>query len=174
LDCSDILTERLRLTAITLPMLRAGLTHLGELSRLVHAEIPVAWPPEHWEPHVFEFLEKQLAESPHTAGWNRYVVLRDPQPVLIGTLGAFPKSGDEAEFGYSILPEWQGRGLATEGAQALIANLFERTLISAMSAQTFPDLRPSLRVMEKCGLRYAGDGDEPGTVRYRIERPAPV
>jgi len=28
----------------------------------------------------------------------------------------------------------------------------------------------SIKVMERCGMVFAGEGDDPGTVRYRRER----
>lgn len=165
----DILTPRLRLVIITVEMMRADAAHSSRLSQLIDAEVPPSWPPEHWEPHVFDFMEKQYSQSPHTIGWNRYVVLQSER-LLIGTLGAFPRSETEAEIGYSILPLWHRMGLATEGVLAHLSYLFEDKSLQTVIAHTFPHLTPSLRVMEKCGLQPAGPGDEAGTVRYRLER----
>jgi [ribosomal protein S5]-alanine N-acetyltransferase len=140
------------------------------LFRLLGAEVPSEWPPEHWEPHVFAFMEKQYAQSPQTLGWHRYVVLGGEHPVLIGTMGGFPRGESEAEIGYSILEPWQRRGLATEGLMALMTELFEADGLQSISAQTFPVLTPSVRVLEKCGFRLNGAGEEEGAVRYRLEK----
>lgn len=163
----DLLTQRLRLVAITPNLLRI---ETPSLSRLLSAEIPPNWPPEHWEPHVFDFLERHFCESPHAIGWNRYVVVRSPVPRLIGTVGGFPKSGTEAEVGYSILPLWQRQGLATEGLRAVMAEIFMRATVQSISAQTFPHLIASVRVLEKCGFQRAGSGDEEGAIRFRLQR----
>lgn len=167
---ADILTQRLRLAAITPDLLRLD---KPDLSRLLHAEVPDLWPPEHWEPHVYEFIERQSHETPHAIGWNRYVVLRSRIPVLVGTLGGFPRTSMETEVGYSILTPWQGYGVATEGLRALVDEIFLTREVSAISAQTFPHLVASVRVLEKCGFRHVGRGDDEGTVRYRLERPGP-
>jgi [ribosomal protein S5]-alanine N-acetyltransferase len=178
----DILTPRLRLVNITVERMRADparstrladSTHFPNSTRfseLLDAHVPPSWPPEHWEPHVFDFMEKQYAQHPHTVGWNRYVILRSGS-ILIGTLGAFQRSESEAEIGYSILPSWQRMGLATEATLAHIRYLFETTSLQTLIAHTFPHLTPSIRVMEKCGFQLDGPGDEAGTVRYRLRRP---
>ena len=163
----DILTQRLRLVAITPALLRLD---TPDLSRLIAADVPELWPPEHWEPHVFDFIEKQYRDAPHTAGWNRYVVLRSENPTLTGTMGGFPKTPTEAEIGYSILHPWQRQGLATEGLVALLEEVFSSPRLQTISAQTFPHLVASVRILEKCGFRPAGDGDEEGTIRYRLPR----
>ena len=170
---SDIATPRLRLVAITVEMIHADAAHSSHLSQLIDAQVPPSWPPEHWEPHVFDFLEKLYSQSPHTIGWNRYVVLQSER-LLIGTLGAFPRGETEAEVGYSILPPWQRMGLATEGVLALLTWLFQNNPLQTVIAHTFPHLTPSLRVMEKCGFQPAGPGDEAGTVRYRLDRNEPT
>lgn len=166
----DILTPRLRLVPITIPRMRADAAHSPRLAQLIRAHVPSSWPPEHWEPHVFDFIRKQYAQHPHTRGWNRYIILRSGS-ILIGTLGAFTRSDTEAEIGYSILPPWQRMGLATEATLAHIAFLFENHSLESLIAHTFPHLTPSIRVMEKCGFQPVGAGDEPGTIRYRLHRP---
>jgi len=160
-------TPRLELVAISPDLARLA---PAELSALLHARIPESWPPEHWEPHVFEFIAEQFRTAPHTVGWNRYMILRGAEPVMVGALGGFPRSKDEAEVGYSILPEWQKQGLATEGLRALIGEIFEQPEVETISAQTFPSLPASIRVLEKCGFMPAGNGDDEGTIRFRLER----
>jgi RimJ/RimL family protein N-acetyltransferase len=88
---------------------------------------------------------------------------------LIGTLGAFSKdSADDAvEIGYGILPSCEGNGYATEGTLAII-DLLRRQGVASIIAHTLPSLSKSIRVMEKCGLLPDGEGDEQGTVRYRL------
>ncbi|MEO1330416.1 MAG: GNAT family N-acetyltransferase [Pseudomonadota bacterium] len=77
--------------------------------------------------------------------------------------------GGELEVLWAILPEHQGRGYATEAAQAAIdADGRGVGLVS----WTTPENRASIRVMEKLGLRYDCDlvwADQPHVV-YR--RPA--
>lgn len=144
------------------------------LSQLLHAEVPSAWPPEHWEPHVLDYLLNLFAEHPESIGWCRYLLLRQPGGrILIGSFGcALPKpESGEAELGYGILPDWQRQGFAAEAVQAMMPWLAAQRSIRAFVAQTYPELRGSVRVLEKCGFHLAGPGFEEGTVLYR--RPMP-
>jgi [ribosomal protein S5]-alanine N-acetyltransferase len=97
-------------------------------------------------------------------------VTREQPSILIGTLGGLPRTETEAEVGYGILPPWQRQGLATEGLLALLEEIRRRKSVLTFTAQTFPHLVASVRVLEKCGFAQAGAGDEEGTVRYRRGR----
>ena len=57
----DILTPRLRLVAIVPMLLRV---EGARLAQCVRAEVPAEWPPEHWEPHVYDFLEALYGRAP--------------------------------------------------------------------------------------------------------------
>jgi len=186
MNTPDICTPRLILKTITFAMMDAEISDLSELSRLIDAQIPREWPPEYREPHVFDFMKRQCAEFPFTLGWNRYLLFRSDPQILVGTVGGFPRTASEAEIGYALVPSWQRRGLATEATQAFIAYLFTANNLDRVSAQTFPDLIRSVRVLEKCGFTLSEPGDEPrdepkyehgdelenepNAVRYRLDR----
>jgi [ribosomal protein S5]-alanine N-acetyltransferase len=170
---ADVKTARLRLVAITPPMMAAEQLADGSLAKVLNARLTHEWPPEHWEPHVFEFILKQFEDKPATLGWHRYVLLPDARGrgrTLIGAVGGFPKPEGDVEIGYSTLPEFQRLGYATEAAGALVEWLMLREGVRSVSAQTFPRLPESIKVMERCGMTFVGDGDDEGTVRYRRMR----
>jgi ribosomal-protein-alanine N-acetyltransferase len=167
----DIVTSRLSLICITPEILRSEQAGEGRLGEVIRCVVPVNWPHENWEPHVYEFMLNQLAEHPDQLGWQRYVSLVSPngQRTLVGSAGAFTKADpSEVEIGYGFLPQFEGRGFATEAAQGLIAYLREDQRIVSVIAHTFPSIPASIRVMEKCGMVFDGDGEEAGTVRYRL------
>ncbi len=169
-EIADLETGRLRMVAITVAMLDAERRNDGSFAGLIGAKITGEWPPEHWEPHVLDFIQKQTENDARTAGWNRYVLLKGriwEKPVLIGAVGGFVKPRGDVEIGYSTLPEYQRRGYATEAARALVEMLFADETVTSVSAQTFSTLPESIKVMERCGMGFVGDGDDPGTVRYR-------
>ncbi len=172
LRCDDIVTPRLSLIAITPEMVLSEKNGDGRLGQLIQCVVPANWPPEHWEPHVFDFILAQFAEHPEQVGWHYYVcfVRADGQRSLIGALGAFSKASTplECEIGYSILPPYEGRGFATEAARALIDYIRRNERIESVIAHTFPSLPGSIRVVEKCGLVFDGEGEEAGTIRYRL------
>ena len=168
----DIVTPRLTLIAITPEMLLSEKNGDGRLGELIQCVIPANWPHKDWEPHVFDFLLNQLAEHPEQLGWPRYVSFAPPgeRRTLIGTVGAGMKAGRpvEYEIGWGILPPYEGRGFATEAARALIDYLRGDERIESLIAHTFPSIQGSIRVMEKCGMVFDGEGEEAGTVRYRL------
>ena len=167
---ADILTPRLRLATLTLDRIDADATgDYARLGQLLAATVPPQWPPEHWEPHVFDFFRRQYAEHPHSIGWSRYVITNQTS-TLIGTLGGFPKTTSEVEVGYGILPPWQRQGYASEGLSRLLVALFREPGIVSATAQTFPHLAGSLGVLRKAGFQPAGQGDEPGAIRFRLDR----
>jgi RimJ/RimL family protein N-acetyltransferase len=88
-----------------------------------------------------------------------------------------PASGaptDEPELGYRLRSEVWGRGLATEGARALVDLAFSTLGARRVVAETLAVHAASRRVMEKAGLTlvrtftadwpYRIDGDEHGDV----------
>jgi RimJ/RimL family protein N-acetyltransferase len=84
------------------------------------------------------------------------------------------------ELGYRLFPAFWGRGLAAEGARALIDSAFERLHVDRIVATTMADNTGSWRVLEKCGLRrvdtfYYPDADlmpgaEHGDFAYELTR----
>lgn len=169
---ADLRTERLRLVAITPKMLEADAAGEGALGRLLGATVTAEWPPEHWEPSVLNFILRQFQDEPDTKGWHRFVIYQQAgaYPTLVGCVGGFPRADGEAELGYSTLPEYQRKGFATEAASAFIEYLFTQDRVRGVSAQTFPRLPESIKVMERCGMHFSGDGYEAGTVCYRRSR----
>ena len=167
----DIRTARLRLRAITRDMMQAESVGDGSLEEILGARLTSEWPPVHWEPHVHELIAAQLSEQPATAGWHRYLLLRDEGvETLIGCTGGFPKSGGDVEIGYSTLPRYQRRGFATEAVGALVQFLLTQKGVCSVSAQTYPGVVESVKVMQRCGLQFAGSGEEAGALLYRRMR----
>jgi RimJ/RimL family protein N-acetyltransferase len=172
LQRDDIVTPRLNLITVTPETIRSEQAGDKRLGELIGCVIPPNWPITHWEPHVFDFLLRQFEQHPDQIGWCRYVAFPHPDGsrTLIGTLGGFTKADapSEAEIGYSILAQFEGRGLATEAAKTIIELLRNDERITSIIAHTFPSIIGSIRVMEKCGLTFDGEGEEAGTIRYRL------
>ena len=168
----EILTPRLALIAITPETLRSEQAGDNQLGELIGCKIPSNWPPVDWEPHVLATLLEQYEHYPEQIGWHRYTAFLNPDGsrTLIGSLGALYRENSpaECEIGYSILPPFEGRGLATEGTRALIELIRRDRRIASVIAHTFPRLQASIRIMEKCGLQFEGPGEEAGMIRYRL------
>ncbi len=61
--------------------------------------------------------------------------------------------GVQAELGWSIDPEYGGRGYATEAVVEVVRICFEELGLRRLTANTFADNEPSWRLMERLGMR---------------------
>ncbi|WP_231916225.1 GNAT family N-acetyltransferase [Microbacterium karelineae] len=61
--------------------------------------------------------------------------------------------GVEAELGWTIDPAHAGQGYATEAARALMHVAFDTVQVRRVVAYAFADNAPSVRIMEKLGMR---------------------
>lgn len=168
-------TARLELVASTLETASWELSDPKHLAAWLAVPDPGSWPPPLNDEASQRWNFELLRGDPEAVGWGFwYVVRTEPDRALIGN-GGFkgrPSNGS-CEIGYSLLPEFQGRGYATEAAQAWIAWAFTHPDVTHVIAETLPQLITSIRVMEKCGMEFASDGKlEEGerTVRCALSR----
>jgi RimJ/RimL family protein N-acetyltransferase len=103
-----------------------------------------------------------------------FIVLRDPEGgrTLVGSGGyAGPPAPDGSiEIGYGIVPDHQRRGYASEAVRGFVRHAFARPEITMVTAQTLPELLPSIGVLLKCGFRHTGAGADPGAIRFELGR----
>ena len=73
-----------------------------------------------------------------------------------------PPGADKAvEIAYMIAPDHQGKGYATEAANALVAFAFNTGQIRVVRAHTLREQNASTRVLAKCGFGHVGDVTDP-------------
>ena len=170
-------TPRLELVAATVDLLRADGAGPAALGAALGAEVPEGWPPPIYDAAARDFMLRNLESTPGSEGYGAwYVLLRDGRggaPVLIGTAGlmGLPSGDATVEIGYSILEGHQRRGHASEAVAALLDWAHAQPGVRRVIAHTFPELLPSIRVLEKNGFRRTGPGAEEGTIRFEHERP---
>jgi RimJ/RimL family protein N-acetyltransferase len=115
---------------------------------------------EHWEHNGFGpwvAIEKATGRWVGRIGLNE--ILDWPGP-------------DKVEVGWELHQEFWGRGLATEGGRACLRYGFEVVGLARIMSATMATNAASRRVMAKCGLRFQGELQLPGTVVawYTIDR----
>jgi len=119
-------------------------------------------------PEFFEGLRTASGPDPWRFG---YVIIEKENDLVIGQCG-FTGPPDESgtiEIAYSIAPAYQGRGYATEAAQALIEIARQEPKVRLICAHTLAERNASTRVLEKCGLRKVGEASEEGLPIWRWE-----
>lgn len=90
-----------------------------------------------------------------------------------GGFKSAPDSAGVTELAYGIVPGFEGRGYATEVANALVAWAFGTGSVQRVVAHTLPTPNASTRVLKKCKFEFAGEFVDPddGPV-WRWERTA--
>lgn len=102
----------------------------------------------------------QLAHDPAVTSlvpgeWVQ-LAIDDGTGTLLGDLGVhLDEGGKVATIGYTLAPEHQGRGLASEAVGAVVDRLFEHG-IHRVAATLDPDNVASARLVERLGFRYEG------------------
>ena len=105
-----------------------------------------------------------LRESREADPWvHGFAIVHQETGSVIGNLGFTgpPDDGGVVEIAYGIVPAFQGRGFATEAAEAGIAFAFASDRVRLIRAHTLPTSGPSTRVLTKCGFKRAGDIEDP-------------
>jgi len=127
----------------------------------------------HVQNNGFGFLSARLRSTGEFAGIigmqiMRFAVPNLPQPAV--------------EIGWRLTCSHQGKGLATEGARAIVRSAFEDHDLAEVVAITAVQNTPSRHVMEKLGMRHdpSLDFDHPNVpsghalqrhVLYRLSNP---
>ncbi len=130
--------------------------------------------PNSRERYEQELLPRMLCWDAHPYGF----LAAYEQDAFVGWFHLRPSVADESvlELGYRLRRTAWGRGLACEGARALLAHAFERLEHPAVDACALAENVASIRVMTKCGMRFVGTFIHPRVpvevVRYMIEREA--
>lgn len=119
--------------------------------------------------------ERWIAGSPDPAvSWCNWVIQLHSIPCLAGTVQAtISTAGDQpvAEVAWVVGRPWQGQGIATEAAKALIAWL-QRKSIHTVVAHIHPRHQASAAVAAAAGLTLT-DHWQDGEIRWRLTTMAP-
>ena len=90
----------------------------------------------------------QSYDDEHVYSW-----VMDVEDVIVGTIGAYDYKDDQIEVGFSVVPGWQGRGLATAALKKVLEYLTENEGIPCVTAWCAAENVGSQRVLEKAGMR---------------------
>lgn len=89
--------------------------------------------------------------------WRLWLLVTRDGGEAVGVAGlSGPVLAGVATLGWSVYPEHQGRGYATEALRTLVEHLLEDPRIAVVRATIDPANTASRRVAEKAGMREAG------------------
>ncbi len=147
-----------------------------------------------YRPEDAEDLYRYLGRDPamyEYSGWNPYASLEmaqetvrgfidsyddehayswvmDVDDVIVGTIGAYDFKDDQIEVGFSVVPGWQGRGLATEALRRVLEYLTENEGIPCVTAWCAAENIGSKRVLEKVGMKLVRTEEDGLGVEERV------
>ena len=156
-------------------LLDAALGDRAALDRILHCDVADGWVV--FEP-ALQRSRDALAVDPRSGRWGPRLFIVDAPRTLVGW-GGFkgpPGADGVVEIGYAIAPAWEGRGVATAAAGALVAEAWAAPAVRAVTAHTLTgaDGAGSVRVLEKLDFAHDGenlDGDVGVVWRFRLDRP---
>jgi RimJ/RimL family protein N-acetyltransferase len=154
-------TERLKLICCDEPLIRAVLDSDAAITAMLNVEVAPQW--NHGGAPAFQFSLKQITEHPDNEKWMTYVVVLKSENRLIGGGGykGRPTAEGMVEIGYGIAEIYRNRGFATEMAMALTENAFKDSTVKMVMAHTLAAENASVKVLKRCGMKYAGEGFDP-------------
>jgi RimJ/RimL family protein N-acetyltransferase len=107
-------------------------------------------------------------------GYGYFVAEEKSSGRFVGRIGfTNPEGWPGFELGWTIAPEFQGRGLATEGARRLLDYAFNEMGRDHVISVINPENKPSIKVAERLGEKLEGSEDVAGVrmLIYGIDRP---
>ena len=156
---SELPTDRLRLRRSVPEDAQAISGYRSDAS--VHAR-------QGWRDTSPEYVRQSIVQmeraGPGDRGsWVQFTVFELDGGRLVGDVGLHPPDDEEGvvEIGYTIAPECQGRGYATEAVRALVAYSLDVLGARLVRAWADEDNAASIRVAEKAGLRVVERIEEP-------------
>ncbi len=153
-----IQTERLFLVVADLPKLEAIVSEdWAGLSALLGG-VDLA---DHWLhfPEAMVWMRDYLRENEMDLGWWNYLIVHRKDVRLIGTCGykGSPGFNGDVEIGYEIADAYQGQGLATDAARALVKHAFDTPEVNFISANTLAEVNASNHLLQKLGFQFVGE-----------------
>ena len=149
----------------------AGAIESDEFERVVGARLG---PCSELASTVVRQTRAMLVASPRESQFGGYLAISE-DGYVVGTGGfkAGPSSTGAIEIAYFTFPPYEGRGHATGVARELVRIAMASPSTRCVLAHTLPERNASTRILEKVGMRFCGEVEDPddGTVwKWQVER----
>jgi [ribosomal protein S5]-alanine N-acetyltransferase len=127
------------------------LAWVASLDAAIRAEISPDW---------LTRIRTSTAPEPWT---HSFTILHRASGATIGSCAykGPPDADETVEIAYGVNTEYQGRGFATEAAQALVEYALSSSQVRVVRAHTWLDGKASMRVLEKLGFTCVGEVVDP-------------
>jgi RimJ/RimL family protein N-acetyltransferase len=109
------------------------------------------------------WIERLRASSEPDPWTHGFAVVDRKSRLVVGNVGykGPPDEQGMVEIAYGIVPDYEGRGYATEAAALLVRFASENSGVRLIRAHTLPTRNASTRVLTKNGFEYIGEVVDP-------------
>ena len=108
--------------------------------------------------HANEVLDQVILPQYALYNHGRWAVHTKPGMEFIGWCGLkYRPERDEVDLGYRFIKTAWGKGFASEAAMASINYGFEKLGLRRIVGRAMPGNIASIKVLEKCGMRFVGE-----------------
>ena len=148
MSMAPLLTRSLKLVPRELQEVRAWVEAVDASTK---AQLSAGWLAQ---------LHASTVADPWLLGFS---LVRRAGDIVVGSCGfkGPPAADGMVEIAYGVAPEHQGKGYATEAAQALVAFAYSSGRVRMVRAHTFSEANASARVLTKCGFQHLGEVIDP-------------
>lgn len=116
-----------------------------------------------------DILHNVVLKDYEKHGYGRLAVIYKPDNKLIGFTGIkyLPETGGESDIGYRFLPEYWGKGIATESSKISLKFGFDTIKLNKIIGFTEIENGASTHILEKLGFKitkidfYPGEENDP-------------
>lgn len=106
---------------------------------------------------ALQYIADKMHADLKVKGFVNHVMIEKVSGLLVGTCSLHDRIGVPGmDVGYALLPEFEGKGYATEGAQFMVDLAFNQYKQTRMSAITVDENKGSCKVIENLGFVHQG------------------
>ena len=102
-----------------------------------------------------KYIKNRFLPQIEKLGYGNYVITQKDDGKKLGSVGVFEREGlDVPDIGFSLLPDYEGKGYGFEAASVLLDKAFKEFGLKKISAITSDPNLSSRKLIEKLGLTY--------------------
>jgi len=161
LEIKNLLTERLTLIPVTFSILKdisnGGKSELEKIGIYTDGK----WPTKDTK-DIIPIILKEMEKTKTPSGFEFWIVVRNEDKKILGDIGFHGKPDEEGfvEVGYGLVEDERGKGYGFEALNAIISWAKSHPDVKTIKAECLLDNFPSIRILEKVGMKEVGRDDK--------------
>lgn len=127
------------------------------------------------EKEASNYIRDRMISQRERLGYSTFTVVRKSDQTKLGICGLYDREGLEGiDIGFALLPQFEGRGYASEATERLLKLAFSEFGLTEIKAITTRLNFASQKLLTKLGMQPAGTltlpGDDEELLLYSIQK----